>query len=361
MTIELTAKRILITLIGLIGAAVVVALLIAYSGLYNIAASREHPAWLDWFLTVGMQESVKKNSSDVDVVPWELNRVLPLGAAHFQTGCAVCHGAPDIRINPVFDHMLPSPPPLSKHAADWKPPQLFWIIKHGFQFTGMPGWSGDGRDDEVWAVALFVDALPEMSEQEYVTLANGNAGSSESSALINHCSRCHGTQQAASTSPLVPRLGGQKPQYLLRSLQEYNDNVRQSGIMEPLVNDLEKADLAQLAQYYARLDEPAQSPPEFDGALLEEGRTLAEVGDRQKLIPACAQCHGAASSPDFPALDGQHYAYLRNQLILWSQGGRQETAHGKLMAFVSRNLSLDQMEAVSAWYATRPVASGASR
>ena len=42
--------------------------------------------------------------------------------------------------------------------------ELFYIIKNGIRFTGMPGWGGE--DDENWKLVAFIRHLPELSDFE---------------------------------------------------------------------------------------------------------------------------------------------------------------------------------------------------
>jgi mono/diheme cytochrome c family protein len=205
-------RALLLWTLGLFAGLTLLALMIAYSGIYNIAASAGHPAWMERFLQLGKERSVKFNSRSVKPPKQDSADLVPLGAAHFQGTCATCHGAPGQPVNPVFGHMLPSPPDLQKHAHHWTREQLFWIARHGIQFTGMPAWSGAGRDDEVWAVVAFLEALPSMSETEYRRYAGGHSETQGYSAgtLVSQgrprldltaCSRCHDTAGAAPPSP----------------------------------------------------------------------------------------------------------------------------------------------------------------
>jgi mono/diheme cytochrome c family protein len=158
---------------GTLGIAVVLVLAVVYSGVYNVAASRGHPAWLDWFLALGMRRSVSSQSSGVLSPPLDSPDLVRLGGAHFHFGCANCHGAPGQAENPIYDHMLPSPPRLELEADSWTSAQLFWIVRHGIQYAGMPFWSGDGRDDEIWAVVAFLRVLPELDAASYLSLVSG--------------------------------------------------------------------------------------------------------------------------------------------------------------------------------------------
>ena len=87
------------------------ALLVAWSGMINIAATAGHPLWLERFLAPAMHSSVRAHSDSVEI-PQLASVLLPLGAAHFHGNCAICHGAPGQPVNPTFAHMLPHPPAL---------------------------------------------------------------------------------------------------------------------------------------------------------------------------------------------------------------------------------------------------------
>ena len=42
--------------------------------------------------------------------------------------------------------------------------EIFYIIKNGVRFTGMPGFGGE--DEENWKLVLFIRHLPELSTKE---------------------------------------------------------------------------------------------------------------------------------------------------------------------------------------------------
>ena len=176
-------------------------LLIAWSGVYNIAASRGHWAIVEWFLTFGMHNSVAVRAHSIEPPPLDDSNLFTLGAAHFHSGCAYCHGAPGMPISPVAQRMLPPPPDLSGVTRQWKDGELFWIVKHGIKYTGMPAWVSQQRDDEVWAVVAFLKRLPDMDAQAYRALAMGGltiapqsgreiATAEATSEAVSACARC---------------------------------------------------------------------------------------------------------------------------------------------------------------------------
>jgi cytochrome c553 len=354
---------------ALLAGGIVLVLAIAYSGIFNIAASAGHPAWLEWLLMLGKERSVIVNSKPVDVPELDFAELVPLGAAHFQGGCATCHRMPGQLLNPVYDQMLPPPPDLTIHAPMWTREQLFWMVRNGIQFTGMPSWSGHDRDDEVWAVVAFLEVLPSMKKEDYLKYANGNVSdkikvknypasrlASEGRPRINPnaCDRCHDTGDSPPTSPYVPRLGGQDNAYLKRALHEYHSDLRQSGFMEPIAVELDDEHINSLANYYASLTVPAgktaQSPPSTG---FELGRQLVEHGDLSRKIPACLSCHGANKRSDYPRLAGQSEQYIRQQLQVLQRGVRAKTPHGAIMTAIAQRLTEQQAEAAAAFFANQ--------
>jgi cytochrome c553 len=359
-------RSLLLWALGLLIGGILFALLAAYSGIFNIAASAGHPPWLHWFLQMAKERSVKVNSKPIEPPELDLAEMVPLGAAHFQGTCAICHGAPGQPVNPVFEQMLPVPPDLQKHAPYWTREQLFWIARHGIQFTGMPAWSGADRDDEVWAVVAFLEAFPSMTMEEYRRYAGGHSQIQNYSPkeLVNEgrprldltaCNRCHDAANAAPVSPYVPAIAGQDEAYLKRSLQEYRDESRQSGFMEPVADDLYDEHIERLAAYYASLSPTLRKPSRaFSSEELELGRLLAEHGDRERKVPSCNSCHGGKRREDYPRLAGQSAQYIKQQLRVWRDGGRNNTPHGAMMSVVAKRMTEQQAAAAASFYASRP-------
>lgn len=370
LRLKLTLKTLALGTLALISVVVAAALLIAYSGIYSVAATAGHPLWLDWFLALGMRRSVQVNSNKVvepDLAQEALH--IPLGASHFHAGCAVCHGYPGAAINPVFAHMLPTPPSLQFKVERWSREELFWIVKHGLQYAGMPAWSGAGRDDEVWSMVVFLKKLPTLSHEGYLQAVAGNTRqldlpnrdtltNSAKWVARHHCDSCHDNENAPPTTKLIPRLAGQKQPYLMRSLLEYQTNLRSSGYMEPAVAQIDTDVLQGLANHYTQITSPAWR--NANNAESDKGKQLAEHGNPEKEIPACLSCHKQSSRGDYPLLDGQSAQYLKAQLEVFRSGVRDRTPYGRLMTHVAVALSDTEIKAVAEFFAARAPRGGRS-
>ena len=345
--------------------AVLVLALVASSGVYNIAASAGHWRIVEAFLRFGMIQSVQVRALTVPPPPpLDNTDLIALGAGHFHGGCAYCHGAPGIAINPIAENMLPPPPELSHAAKEWKDRELFWIVKHGIKYTGMPSWVSQQRDDEVWAVVAFLKQLPGLDANGYRDLALGGlqvpqqsgreiALTEGASEAVSACARCHGAGNSRPRSNLVPMLHGQTAEFIVAALETYAKGKRESGVMQPVALDLSGEAAKRVARYYAQSVAPRTIAPSADRASIERGRVLAAEGDGAGKIPACGSCHGDNALSLYPRLAGQNAAYMINRLRLWKQGLRSETDADAIMAPIARALDEQQINDVSAYFAAQ--------
>jgi cytochrome c553 len=336
----------------------------AWSGLYNVAASEGHLRLTAWFLHFVMRSSVSTHAASIDPPPgFDRPAMVGRGAGHFARGCAPCHGAPGVPPSPIAHEMLPAPPDLSKAVPKWEVDELFWIIRHGIKYAGMPAWPAQVREDEVWAVTAFLLELPGMAPESYRELAFPaiKPGALDPAPALGApaadpatCARCHGAQGQGGPFGGVPMLAGQKASYLRLTLEDYRRGNRPSGIMGPIATFLDDRAILELAAHYEQLDTPSRPAAEADPALLQMGGALAAVGDPKGKIPACSGCHGEDGRaldkmPAYPALAGQHAPYLQQQLWLWRAGIRGGS-YGNLMAAAVQNITDQQIEAVTLYY-----------
>ena len=62
------------------------------------------------------------------------------------------------------------PADLKVMAKERTAPQLFWAIKNGIKFTGMPSFGLAGASDQdIWSIVAFIKKLPSMSDEDYKT------------------------------------------------------------------------------------------------------------------------------------------------------------------------------------------------
>jgi cytochrome c553 len=341
------------------------ALLIAWSGIVNVAASSGHWPITAWFLHYTLRQSVETHTLGLNPPPLEDPALVLRGAGHFESGCAPCHGAPgDVRA-PIPQHMTPAPPYLPPRIDEWEPEELFWIVKHGIKFTGMPAWPTQHRDDEVWAMVAFLLRLPQLSAEAYRQLASGEVADDDPGRLrqlddplgpvLESCARCHGKSGTGRGLGAFPKLAGQNAAYLLASLRAFAQGERYSGIMQPVAAELGEGEMRELAEYFATRPEAPLEPEQPGTETLALGRRIAHQGIPSQGVPACRACHGPGDTgrnPFYPQLAGQYADYLLLQLELWQQGKRGGTAYAHIMDTIAKRLTKAQVRAVAFYYAS---------
>jgi mono/diheme cytochrome c family protein len=144
-----------------------------FGGYYNVAAGEEDPAAVTWALTKVRVASIDRRANDKPPAGFGDAAMVQSGAkAYAAYGCANCHGAPGVMWLKYSEGLQPHPPDPKK--IDLSPAQLFWVIKHGINMTGMPSFELAGaKDDEIWSIAAFVKKMPDVSEADYKSWTEG--------------------------------------------------------------------------------------------------------------------------------------------------------------------------------------------
>ncbi|MFT3956705.1 MAG: c-type cytochrome [Piscinibacter sp.] len=178
-------------------------------------------------------------------------------------------------------------------------------------------------------------------------------------ARVQACTACHGKEGRAAPDGYHPRIAGKPALYLYHQLLNFREGRRRYGPMVYLVDHLSDAYLHEIADHFAALDLPYPPPlPASDGATtLARGEALVLRGDAQRQLPACSACHGAALTgvaPAIPGLLGLPRDYLKGQLGAWVNGQRRAHAPD-CMADIAQRLTPDDVSAVAAWLASRPL------
>ena len=137
-------------------------------------SAREKPAAYEAFLA----RQVRRLASEPDAMslknPLEAT---PLAIAeardHFADHCATCHGNRDDGRTQINAGLYPPAPDMRERATqDLSDGELFYIVKNGIRFTGMPGWGG--TDEDNWKLVLFIRHLPRITAKELEFMSEVN-------------------------------------------------------------------------------------------------------------------------------------------------------------------------------------------
>lgn len=173
------------------------------------------------------------------------------------------------------------------------------------------------------------------------------------------CMACHQANGSGMNIPggeSWPRLAGLEANYIAKQLHDFKEGRRQSATMAPFANMLNDQQILDVSAFYSQLPITAsQGGEEADEVLLSRGEQLANQGDWNAYIVSCKSCHGPGGQgvgEVFPGIASQHAGYIRDQLTAWKQGVRSNDPQN-LMGAIAQRMSEEDIQAVSAWYATQ--------
>lgn len=161
-------------IVGTILLAVIVLLILLYTGAYNVSAAAGHTAIGRWALETMMHNSVEARA-DVEE-PRLTSAMVRAGAAEYKAMCEQCHGAPGVKAAEWVEGMVPNPPELSHAATEWSAGEIHWIVENGIKMTGMPSFGVTHDEQTIWNIAAFVEQLPNMTPTEYAAFPAGHHG-----------------------------------------------------------------------------------------------------------------------------------------------------------------------------------------
>ena len=140
---------------------------VAFSGLYNVAASEAHSPVVEKLLRGAMRRSVGRHARAIVAPDLAGEGRVAEGLSHYAAMCELCHGAPGSDPGDVAQGLYPRAPQFTERALDWTDEEVFWITKHGLKFTGMPGFGASHGDDEIWSIVAAVGRLPDLEPAAY--------------------------------------------------------------------------------------------------------------------------------------------------------------------------------------------------
>lgn len=362
-------KHLALAAVILMVAGVFGGLFVLISGIVPIKASSGHWAITAAILDFAKRRSVATHTIRMKVPPLDDERRVVRGATQYAFACEPCHGSPAVQQPRIATRMTPRPPDIRSAALTYDAAALFYIVKHGIKFTGMPAWPARERHDEVWDMVAFLRRLPSTDAAGYAALTGRAAVVGDElpmedllgppqqarAAIAQNCARCHGADGLGRGTGAFPVLAGQREEYLRASLEAFARGTRHSGVMEPVAANLGADEMRAIASYYAGLPNQQRGAAAHGaGGDVARGRELALNGEPGASIPACAECHGPGPqrNANYPRLAGQPADYIRLQLALFRQQQRGGTSYQRLMHKVAGQLSEAQVLDVAAFYAS---------
>ncbi len=159
-----------------------------------------------------------------------------------------------------------------------------------------------------------------------------NAEAGKQKAAV--CAACHGAD-GNSPAATFPNLAGQTQRYLYLQLKDYKEGRRKNPLMSPMVANLSRQDMHDLAAWFASQKmKPTGFVPDPDR--VAKGKAVADAA-------LCTMCHlgGLAGQNEVPRVAGQYQEYILAQLKAFKTKERTNDAGN--MTAVMRGLSDDDL------------------
>lgn len=160
--------------------------------------------------------------------------------------------------------------------------------------------------------------------------------------LAYTCQGCHAIPNYKNVYPTysVPKVHGQRPEYLYAALKAYKSGERSHGTMHAQAASLSDQDMADIAAYFAGPD------------VLTKSANDVPADQRPKATETCLACHGTNGvgiTADFPTISGQHKDYIERVLHDYQKGNRKNLMMGGMV----KSLTNDDIEALAQYYSSK--------
>jgi len=174
-------STILILLIGGLG--------LALLGFLPTRANSTPPKMEAHLAMSALDNSVERHAPRVNnpVPPTDQNLID--GLKIYTMNCAGCHGNADRQPSVFGKSFYPSAPNLILHPPDDAEWHVYFVIRNGVRYTGMPAWDKTLSDADIWKVTAFLTRLEKLppAVQDYWKKSTGvNPAAAEAEAHGDH-------------------------------------------------------------------------------------------------------------------------------------------------------------------------------
>jgi mono/diheme cytochrome c family protein len=84
------------------------------------------------------------------------------GMKIYTMNCSVCHGTLDYKPSSLEHSLYPPPPQVIIEPLDDPEWHLYYAIRTGVRYTGMPAWSKALSEQDMWKVTAFLSRLEKL-------------------------------------------------------------------------------------------------------------------------------------------------------------------------------------------------------
>ena len=141
----------------------------ALLGFFPTTANVKPPRWENHLAMSAADASMERHAPRITNPLMPNDQNLIDGIKLFTMNCAGCHGTLDRKPNTFGASFYPPAPNLISHPPDDPEWHIFYTIRTGVRYTGMPAWEKTLSSDDMWKVTMFLSHMEKLppAVQEY--------------------------------------------------------------------------------------------------------------------------------------------------------------------------------------------------
>jgi mono/diheme cytochrome c family protein len=141
----------------------------AMLGFFPTPANVEPPHWEEHFAMGAVDASMERHAPRVTNPLTPTDQNLEDGMKLYTMNCAGCHGGLDKKPNDFGRSFYPRAPNLISDPPDDPEWHIFYTIRTGVRYTGMPAWEKTLATDDMWKITMLLSHLDKLppNVQEY--------------------------------------------------------------------------------------------------------------------------------------------------------------------------------------------------
>lgn len=154
----------------------------AILGFFPTAANVEPPHWEYHLAMSAADASMERHAPRVTNPLMPNDQNLIDGMKLYTMNCALCHGGLDRKPSTLATSFYPPPPNLISDPPDDPEWHVFYTIRTGVRYTGMPSWEKTLSEPDMWKITMFLSHMDKLppAVQDYWKTSFGPAPTEES-------------------------------------------------------------------------------------------------------------------------------------------------------------------------------------
>jgi mono/diheme cytochrome c family protein len=134
----------------------------AMLGFFPTAANVEPPHIEHRFAMGAVDASMERHAPRITNPLTPTDQNLEDGMKLYTMNCAFCHGGLDRKPSTLATSFYPPPPNLISDPPDDPEWHIFYTVRTGVRYTGMPAWDKSMTEQDIWKVTMLLSHLDKL-------------------------------------------------------------------------------------------------------------------------------------------------------------------------------------------------------